>query len=99
MADARAQIKFFGRKCGRKVKSRQMAESTNTHELNLRCALAVWAAVLLTGVVAGLHMGFAGWKFGCAMAASGIFLAGLHLSGVPSCARKQLQRGAAAAAR
>ena len=40
-----------------------MAESTNTHELNLGCALAVWAAVLLTGVVAGLHMGFGGWKF------------------------------------
>lgn len=83
MADGRAQIKFFGRKCGRKVKSRQMAESTNTHELNLGCALAVWAAVLLTGVVAGLHMGFVGWKFGWAMAASGILLAGLIFPAAP----------------
>ena len=83
MADARAQIKFFGRKCGRKVKSRLMAESTNTHELNLGCALVVWAAVLLTGVVAGVRMGFGGWKFGWAMVASGILLAGMLLPAAP----------------
>ena len=83
MADARAQIKFFGRKCGRKVKSRLMAESANTHELNLGCALAVWAAVLLSGLVAGLHMGFSGWMFAWAMVASGILLAGMLLPAAP----------------
>ena len=49
MAEARAQIKFRGRKCGRKVKSRLMPESTRTHEMNLGVALAVWAALLRDG--------------------------------------------------
>jgi uncharacterized protein len=84
MADARAQIKFFGRKCGRKVKSRLMANSTRNHELNLAGALAVCAALLLTGVLVGLHMGFGGWPFACAITVCGVLLAGLLLPVVPS---------------
>lgn len=83
MADARAQIKFFGRKCGRKVKSRLMADSTRTHDLKLWCALAICAALLLTGVLVGLHMGFGGWPFASAMAVCGILLAGLLLPAAP----------------
>ncbi len=79
MADARSQIKFFGRKCGRKVKSRLMGDSTRTYELKLWGVLAIWAALLLTGVLVGLHMGFGGWPFAWAMAVSGILLAGLLL--------------------
>jgi uncharacterized protein len=83
MAEACAQIKFFGRKCARKVKSQQMADTSQTHELNLAGALAIWAALLLTGVLLGLHLGFGGWAFGCAMAACGILLAGLLLPAAP----------------
>jgi uncharacterized protein len=83
MADARAQIKFFGRKCGRKVKSRLMADSTRTHELMLWGALAIWATLLLTGVLVGLRMGFGGWPFAAAMAVCGVLLAGLLLPAAP----------------
>jgi membrane protease YdiL (CAAX protease family) len=83
MADARAQIKFFGRKCGRKVKSRLMAESRRTHELNLWGVLAIWAALLLTGVLVGLHMGFGGWPFVWEIAVCSILLAGLLLPAAP----------------
>jgi CAAX protease family protein len=90
MADACAQIKFFGRKCGRKVKSRLMADSTRTHELKLWCVLAIWAALLLTGVLVGLHMGFGGWPFAWAMAICGILLAGVLLPAAPRVCEKIL---------
>jgi uncharacterized protein len=83
MAEARAQIKFFGRKCGRKVKSQLMADSTRTREVKLWCALAIWAALLLTGVLVGLHMGFGGWPFAAAMAVCGVLLADLLLPAAP----------------
>jgi uncharacterized protein len=91
MADARAQIKFFGRKCGRKVKSRLMARSTRTHELNLAGALAVCAALLLTGVLVGLHMGFGGWPFACAITVCGVLLAGQLLPASPSVRERILE--------
>jgi uncharacterized protein len=92
MADARAQIKFFGRKCGRKVKSRLMANSTRTHELNLWGVLALWGALLLTGVLVGLHMGFGGWPFASAIAVCGILLAGLLFPAAPRVSEQILTR-------
>ena len=53
-----------------------MADSTRTYELNFGVALAVWAALLVTGVLVGIRMGFGGWRFALAMAVCGVLLAG-----------------------
>ena len=60
-----------------------MADSTRTHELMLWGALAIWATLLLTGVLVGLRMGFGGWPFAAAMAVCGVLLAGLLLPAAP----------------
>ncbi len=79
-----------------------MLESTRTHELNLGAALAVWAALLATGVLLGLRMGFGGWRFVLAMAVCGILLAGYLLAAAPRLRERLMARlgtrGAALAA-
>ncbi len=60
-----------------------MLESTRTHELNLGAALAVWAALLATGVLLGVRMGFGGWRFALAITLCGILLAGYLLAAAP----------------
>jgi len=79
-----------------------MLESTRTHELNLGAALAVWAALLATGVLLGLRMGFGGWRFLLAMAVCGILLAGYLLAAAPRLRERLMARlgtrGAALAA-
>ncbi len=66
-----------------------MPESTRTHEMNLGVALAVWAALLATGVLLGLRMGFGGWRFALAMAVCGILLEGYLVAAAPR-ARERL---------
>jgi uncharacterized protein len=66
-----------------------MPEATRTHEMNVGVALAVWAALLLTGVLLGLRMGFSGWRFACAMGVCGILLAGYLVAAAPK-ARERL---------
>jgi len=60
-----------------------MAETTRAHELKLAGALAIWAALLLAGVLVGLRMGFGGWPFALMMATSGVLLAGMLLPAAP----------------
>jgi uncharacterized protein len=60
-----------------------MKESPRTHELNLGVAFAVWAALLVTGVLLGLRMGFGGWRFALVMAVCGILLAGYLVAAAP----------------
>jgi uncharacterized protein len=65
-----------------------MAESRRTHELKLWCVAAVWTALLLTGVLVGLHMGFSGWPFASAITVCGILLAGLILPAAPGVSKQ-----------
>ncbi len=53
-----------------------MADLNRTHELHFGTAAAVWAALLLTGIFAGLRLGFEGWRFASVMLVCGILLAG-----------------------
>ena len=69
-----------------------MLESTRTHELNLGAALAVWAALLATGVLLGLRMGFGGWRFALAMAVCGILLADYLVAATPRMQERLLAR-------
>ncbi len=69
-----------------------MLELTRTHEMNAGVALAVWAALLVTGVLLGLRMGFGGWRFACAMGVCGILLAGYLLAAAPRMQERLLAR-------
>jgi uncharacterized protein len=60
-----------------------MADSEKSRELSFGGALALWAALLLTGVFVGQHLGFGGWRFALVMAVSGILLAGYVLPATP----------------
>jgi len=69
-----------------------MPELPRTHEMNAGVALAVWAALLVTGVLLGLRMGFGGWRFACAMGVCGILLAGYLLAAAPRMQERLLAR-------
>jgi len=60
-----------------------MPEATRSYELNAGFALAAWAALLATGMLLGLRMGFGGWRFALAIAACGILLAGYFAAAAP----------------